>query len=487
LSWLRDDRAPAVVVAAALALGLTWALGSSGAPETGPDPIATAATAGGPIAAVSDASAAAGIQITSALCASWIDSAALGPLTDVGGPFAAGCTDPLASGEPARYEFAPEPEPLPPSDELIEGALGPGDTLAAALGSRGVDGALVDRLARKLRDLYDFRFARPGHRYRLELDDQGDLVSFEYVVSRLERYRVDAAAHGWVAQREEIPIIHRRTRIAGVVTSTLYDSIQDLGEDPQLAADFAGIFAWDVDFSRSVQPGDEFRIHYERNYVADEDGHETYIGPGRILAARYSGAGGDHSAVYYETEPGKGGYYRPDGTSVERRFLAAPLNYSRISSTFSRARFHPILKITRPHHGIDYAAPTGTPIWAVADGTVLFKGWQGTNGRFVKIRHADGYVSQYAHLSRFAPGLRVGQRVRQKQVIGQVGSSGLATGPHVCFRIQRNGEYVDPARLRMATGGAPIPADGRDSFVAVRDRLLAELGPASLVATDEAM
>jgi hypothetical protein len=476
-----------VVVAAALALGLTWALGSSGASEAGPDPIAMAPTADGPVAAGSGDSAGTAIQIAAVLGNSSSDPAELGPLTDAGSPLAAACTDPPAAAEPALYAAAPEPEPLPPSDELIEGALGPGDTLAAALGSHGVDGALVDRLARKLRDLYDFRFARPGHRYRLELDDQGELVSFEYVVSRLERYRVEAGDHGWVAQREEIPIIHRRTRIAGVVTSTLYDSIQDLGEDPQLAADFAGIFAWDVDFSRSVQPGDEFRIHYERNYVADDEGHETYVGPGRILAARYSGAGGDHTAVYYETEPGRGGYYRPDGVSVERRFLAAPLNYSRISSSFSRARFHPILKITRPHHGIDYAAPIGTPIWAVADGTVVFKGWQGTNGRFVKLRHADGYVSEYAHLSRFAPGLRVGLRVRQKQVIGEVGQSGLATGPHVCFRIRRNGEYVNPGRLRLGTGGAPIPADERESFVAVRDRLLAELGPASLVATDEAL
>jgi murein DD-endopeptidase MepM/ murein hydrolase activator NlpD len=247
------------------------------------------------------------------------------------------------------------------------------------------------------------------------------------------------------------------------------------------------MFAWDLDFARSVQPGDEFRVLYERTYLRDDDGSEAYYGPGRILAARYAGAGGSHSAVYYETAPGRGAYYRPDGSSVERRFLAAPLNYSRVSSSFQHARLHPILKIRRPHYGIDYAAPSGTPVWSVAHGRVIYRGWANGYGRLVKIRHAEGYVSYYAHLSRYTAGLDVGDTVRQKQVIGYVGSSGLATGPHVCFRVQNaKGRFVNPAALSWPSGD-PIPAAQRTAVEAVRDQRLAELGPAALVATDEAL
>jgi len=263
--------------------------------------------------------------------------------------------------------------------------------------------------------------------------------------------------------------------------------VKELGENAELAADFADIFAWDVDFSRSVQPGDEFRIVYERLYRIDDEGTPVYVRPGRILAAHYSGTSGVHTAVYYEKDEGHGGYYRPDGTSVQRQFLVAPLRYARISSRFSSARLHPILKVTRPHHGIDYAAPAGTPIWAVADGKVIYRDKAGGFGNLVKIRHANGYISYYAHLSRFVSRLRVGQRVRQKQLIGYVGQTGLATGPHVCFRIAQDGRYVNPATLG-GPGGEPVHPEARYSFYQVRDAMLAELGSGSLVtATQEAL
>jgi len=212
----------------------------------------------------------------------------------------------------------------------------------------------------------------------------------------------------------------------------------------------------------------------------------VYVGPGRILAARYRGAAGDLQAVYFETEKGHGGYYRPDGSSVEGQFLRAPLRYSRISSRFTQARRHPILNVTRPHQGIDYAAPAGTPLWSVANGRVIYRGWAGGYGNLVKVRHNNGYVSYYAHLSRFAKGLRVGQSVQQKQVIGYVGQTGLATGPHVCFRIAKDGRYFDPARLSMP-GGPPVPEDLKPSFQATRDVLLAQLGAGPLVAVDQAL
>jgi murein DD-endopeptidase MepM/ murein hydrolase activator NlpD len=388
---------------------------------------------------------------------------------------------PAASAEQAPT--APEPEP---ALDRVAGQLGPGATLFGVLAAEGVSPTLAARIGEALRPVFDLRRARAGHRYELARDAGGELVWFRYRVSPLEIYRIVAAGGEWIAEREELPVKRRRARLAGMVTTSLYDAVEQLGESPQLAHDLAEVFAFDVDFSHDARPGDEFRAVYERTYGIDDDGHEFYLGPDRVLAARYRGSRGEHTAVYFETDRGRGGYYRPDGTAVERAFVAAPLSYRRISSNFSLARLHPILGIRRPHPGIDYAAPSGSPVWSVADGRVLYKGWSGGFGRLVKVQHEDGYVSSYGHLSRFALGLAVGQRVRQKQVIGYVGASGLATGPHVCFRVSRNGRYVNPATLRTGFG-SPIPPEWRRDFERWRDELLGVLTPPRLVATDEAL
>jgi murein DD-endopeptidase MepM/ murein hydrolase activator NlpD len=335
--------------------------------------------------------------------------------------------------------------------------------------------------------LYDFRKARPGHSYRLTLDSDGELTEFRYVTSPIESYSVSRDGEAFMSRREEPPTRTEVARLAGVVTSNLHEAVKSLGESPQLAVDLADIFAWDIDFSRSVRFGDEIRVLYERLYRTDAAGEDHYVGPGRILAARYLGAAGDHAAVYFESGQGRGGYYRPDGTSVERNFLMVPVRNSRVASAFSNSRLHPILRIWRPHHGIDYAAPEGTPIWAVADGTVIHRDRAGGFGNLVKIRHADGYVSYYGHLSRFGSGMAVGQKVRQKQVIGYVGHTGLATGPHVCFRMSKDGRFVDPARLRIP-GGPPLSTAHRQVFASSRDVLLARLDAATpLLETDEAL
>jgi len=271
-----------------------------------------------------------------------------------------------------------------------------------------------------------------------------------------------------------------------VVASSLYDAVEALGERPVLARDIADIFAWDVDFARSVRPGDEFAALYERLYLETPSGEEIYARPGRVLAASYRQGDAEHRAVYFQWADGRGGYYRPDGSAVERQFLRAPLYYRRISSPYSPARFHPLLKVIRPHLGIDYAAPRGTPVWAVADGRVIYRARAGGFGKLIKLRHPNGYVSFDGHLSRYARGLHVGQRVQQKQVLGYVGSTGLATGPHLHFQLERWGRPVNPVLLR-APAGAPIPTDLRRRFAAVRDALLGELEPAPLVVTREAL
>ena len=368
-----------------------------------------------------------------------------------------------------------------------EGELQRGETLALALDKQDVSPQLVDEIATALRPVFDFRYARAGDHYRLAQDEHGRITDFDYRRSEFERYTLRRDGEKLVAERFEPEVRIEQARVAGVISTNLYDAVEALGESGELAHDFAEIFAWDVDFSRSVRPGDEFLMLYERRYLAGEHGKQRYIGAGRILAARYSSVlGEEHSAVYYEHETGRGGYYRADGSAVERQFLQAPLTYQRISSTYTMARVHPITGRLRPHLGIDYAAASGTPVWAVANGRVMFRGWLGGLGKCVKIRHENGFESWYGHLSRY-PDLALGQRVRQKQVIGYVGSTGLSTGPHLHFTLTKNGRLVNPSTMHAAAA-PPIPPQRMPQFAAARDGLLQALDAKALrVVTNEAL
>jgi len=337
---------------------------------------------------------------------------------------------------------------------VTKGEITLGRSLSSALRSQGISTAAIQLIAKEMKPAFDFRHSRPGDRYRLGQDLQGMVLDFRYSISSEESYYLFWEGGRYVVREEQMRLQAQLAKVAGVVESSLYDAIKALGEQAQLASDFADLFAWDIDFSRSVRPGDDFQILYERLYRTDADGDEVYVKPGRILAARYDGGIGDYAIVYYQSASGYEGYYRPDGSSVERAFLVAPLEFSRISSVFSRARRHPILNVVRPHRGIDYAASIGTPLWSVADGTVIFRGWAGASGNLVKIKHPAGYVSYYAHLSRFESTLEVGQRVKQKQRIGYVGNTGLSTGAHVCFRVQKHGNYVNPLEIASPAGEA---------------------------------
>ena len=381
---------------------------------------------------------------------------------------------PAAPAMAGAVALSQPPLPAPPPPEVFEGEIRRGETLSELLRSHGMTPQAVQEIAGAMAPYFNFRHARPGHRYRVARDRDGRLLRFDYRVSGDKTYYLEPVADGYRVELRETDLVPRPAMLAGLVSTTVYSAVRALGESGQLARDFAEVFAWDIDFQRSVKPGDAFQIVYERLVRIGLDGTETYVRPGRILAARYDGFAGRHSAFYFEPEHGRGGYYHPDGSSVEGEFLMAPLRHARITSKYSQARRHPILKITRPHQGIDYAAPTGDPVWAVAGGEVIYKARAGGFGNLVKVRHKNGYVSYYAHLSRFAQGLKVGQRVSQKQVIGYVGQTGLATGPHVCFRIRKDGKYVDPSQLRTGRREA-IPDSLRPRFEAMRELRLAEL------------
>jgi murein DD-endopeptidase MepM/ murein hydrolase activator NlpD len=254
-----------------------------------------------------------------------------------------------------------------------------------------------------------------------------------------------------VVSRYSKPTIVTIASGRGTIKNSLYQSAQDEGIDFDLAMALADIFAWDIDFYVDLRPSDHYSFIYEKRF---RDG--DFIGNGGIMAAHFYNENTHHRAYYFEV-PGRGGdYYDEGGRSLRKQFLKSPLRYTRISSGFSRHRLHPILKIHRPHLGIDYAAPVGTPVQALGDGRVTFKGWKGGYGRYVEIRHSSQYTTSYAHLSRYGSKVKKGQTVKQGQVIGYVGSSGLSTGPHLDFRMKRNGSYVNPLRLRFPTA-QPVP------------------------------
>ena len=380
--------------------------------------------------------------------------------------------------EEATAAVLPEPEPLAESDptpNFIQGRLRPGDSLVTALGRHGVPGRAVAQVAIEMRPLFDFRNARPGDHYQVTRDASGRITDFRYVNDSQEVLHAYWTGTEYLAEIETTEFVTRRGRIAGVIESSLYDAIATLGEKPYLATTFASLFTWETDINGRAHSGDVFQAIYERRYRVESDGSETYLGPGRILAARYQGHAGDLTAVYFTPDDERpGGYFRPDGTSLEREFLANPVELGRIASSWSAARFHPILKVTRPHYGIDYAAPAGTPVWAAARGTVAYRGWAQGFGNLVKIRHDNGYLTYYGHLSGFAKGLVVGKRLRQKDVIGYVGKTGLATGPHVCFRVRKDGHYVNPLTLE-APIAAEVAKSDRIAFQATLDDLLGTL------------
>jgi murein DD-endopeptidase MepM/ murein hydrolase activator NlpD len=255
----------------------------------------------------------------------------------------------------------------------------------------------------------------------------------------------------------------------------LFEAMQAAREEPELTAAMAEIFAGDIDFNTELQQGDRFGLAFEK--FTREDRPATY---GAIIAAEFQNNGRTLRAVRFTPPSGEPAYYDEHGRSLRRFFLRSPLKFEpHITSGFTRRRFHPVLKIHRPHLGVDYGAPTGAPVVAVASGTVVSATFDGRNGRMIWLRHARGYETYYLHLSAFGPGVRTGRRVSQGQVIGRVGSTGLATGPHLDYRLRKNGAFVNPVREhRNMPPGDPVPAAARAAFEAARNRALEMLNQA---------
>ena len=296
---------------------------------------------------------------------------------------------------------------------------------------------------------------RPGDTIRL-VHDEGLVQSLSRRISETEVLsvtRVEEPAAAFAAEVVATPVEIRESRAQGTIDSSLFVAARAAGVSPEIILRLANdIFGWDIDFALDIQPGDRFNLIYEQKF---RDGE--YIGDGRILAADFVNDGTTHRAVYYESADGKiADYFTPDGRSMRRQFLRAPLDFTRISSNFDPRRRHPILNMIRAHKGVDYAAPTGTIIKAAGDGRVSFVGTKGGYGRVVILEHGGGISTLYGHMSRFARGLRDGNRVKQGMTIGYVGSSGAATGPHLHYEYRVNGMHKNPRTVSLPDA-APIP------------------------------
>ncbi len=326
------------------------------------------------------------------------------------------------------------------------------DSLSTVFARTGIGALEVDRVVRALRGLVDFTKSRVGHRVEVHQNPVGEVDWVRYVGGLEERYVAVANGAGELfGYQEHVPIDVETEVVEGELRVSLYVAMERIGELPWLTLTMADIFAWDIDFFTEPREGDRFKLVVEKRYHQGE-----LIGYERVLAAEYTQAfGKTFEAYFYEFENGRTGYYRPDGTAVEKQFLKSPVKFASITSRYGFRR-HPILKYVRAHKGVDYGAPSGTAIWAVGSGVVTRAGRWGGYGRVVAIRHANGLETRYAHLRGFGPGIRRGRRVRAKQVIGYVGSSGMATGPHLHFEVLRGGRHVNPLRV-VVPPAPPIP------------------------------
>lgn len=371
-------------------------------------------------------------------------------------------------------------EPAPPAPpaidrKLVKGTIQPGETITSLLGEIFSARQIYD-LNLSSKPVFPLSRLCAGQPYELCLID-GRFDSFTYDIDREEQLVVRLEGDAFSVTRVPIEYAVQTDLVTGIIESSLFEAVVASGENEVLAIALADIFAWDVDFIRDIQSGDAFEAVVEKRF---REGAPA--GYGRILAARFTNQGQVFNAYLFKDGDQPAAYYDENGRSVRKAFLKAPLSFTRISSGFTMRRRHPITKRVSPHPAIDYAAPTGTPIKTVGDGTVTFAAFKRYNGNCVKIRHPGGWETMYNHMSRFGRGIKNGTKVRQGQVIGYVGSTGRSTGPHLDFRMYKNGVTVNPLKVKSPPS-APVSASRLAAFKQTVASLTGRLDGTDLIQT----
>ncbi len=363
----------------------------------------------------------------------------------------------------------------------ITGNIKKGETLFDIFKKYKLDLKDLFRLKEASADIHKLRKLSPDRPYKIIIDENDQINSFVYWIDDDTILNIKSTEEGFCAEKIPVQYERRIHHIGGVIKDNLISSMSEGKGNLMLALQLSDIFAWDIDFSTDIRNDDVFKIVVEGLYLNGE--FKKY---GAILSAEFVNKGETFSAYRFEND-GRVDYYSSEGKSLRKAFLKAPLSFRRISSYFSRGRYHPVLKIYRPHHGLDYAAPTGTPVSAAGDGTVLFSGRKGQYGNLIIVRHSNGYKTYYGHLSRIGKGVRKGTRVDQGEVIGYVGATGLATGPHLHYEMRVNNRPINPLSLKIPHGKA-IPASLMADFRKFKNEMdvkLASIPAASYLLTEK--
>ena len=371
---------------------------------------------------------------------------------------------------------------LPRDSDVISAVVPNGTTVAGMLGKHLLPESELSALVQAVTSSFDVRKLRAGNIYKIDRLFDGRIRSFEYEIDptrALRASRRDGDIALFEAEVVELPRTTTRVVVEGTIdrdAPSISESLERAGERLDLALSLADIFGGDVDFNSGLQPGDTFRVVVEKS--VREDG--VFIGYGPVQAAEFLNDGRTLTAMRFLLPDGKPGYFDKEGLSLTRFFLKSPLKFEpRITSKFSRSRMHPVLKYARAHNGVDYGAPAGAPIVSVSSGVVTFAGWTSGGGRTVRVKHASGYESEYLHMSAIAAGVHAGARVGQGEIVGNVGMTGTATGPHLHYGLRKNGAYVNPVTAHQnLPPGEPVPTTMRAAFLAERDTLFGQLlGP----------
>jgi len=349
-----------------------------------------------------------------------------------------------AQASPLCPDF--EPKPFDPVCRWC-GEIKRDESLYIALTGAGMSPRVVYDIDRGLDGIFDPRHILPGDKVEVDIDQSGKLVRFELERAPWERYFVDCVEDSFVGVKDTIPLTYVLRAVNGKVEGTLWESMIGEGIPAEIVLRFTDILSFNIDFLTETRPGQEFALLYEEFYF---DGEQIDVG--RVVVAEYWISDTSYGGIFYMDPDSASGYYTLSGKNTKKALLRTPLTFRRISSYFTHSRFHPILKIYRPHLGVDYAAPTGTPVSASGSGVITFAGRKGGYGNFIEIKHNGNIVTMYGHLSKFAKGIRKGVRVKQGQLIAYVGSTGLSTGPHLDYRVKVGGKFVNPLRYAFPDG-----------------------------------
>ena len=352
------------------------------------------------------------------------------------------------------------------SFNVIKGSVKRGQTMGEILYLNHIDHFEINKIVEKSKGIFDVRRVNTGKKYTV-ICATDSTKKAQYFI-----YEIDATNYVVFDLRGEIdvykgkkPVTIKLKTASGIIKSSLWLTMEEQKLSPKLTAELSTIYAWTIDFFK-IQKNDGFRVYYEDKYI---DGQ--YIGIGRLLAAEFTHKGQDFYSFYYRENENFGDYYDEKGKTLRKAFLMAPVDYKRISSRYSKRRKHPVTGRWKGHFGTDYAAERGTPIWSTANGTIIAATYTKNNGNYVKVRHNGTYTTQYLHMSKIKPGIRKGVFVKQGDIIGYVGSTGLATGPHVCYRFWKNDKQVDPFKQKLPPGD-PIKKENREAYMLAKDSLM---------------